>query len=81
MPKSKTDKSNKPAVVAKPWTMPDWMEKYRSLINNTGGNSVEDLVRDRKTNMLINAPRAMLCVAVKSQVMLLESLHESGHIK
>lgn len=81
MPKSKTGESKKPAVAAKPWTMPDWMEKYRPLINNTGGNSVEDLVRDQKTNVFINAPRAMLCVAIKSQVILLESLREAGHIK
>ena len=81
MPKSKTDKSKKPAVVAKPWTMPDWMEKYRPLFCNTGGNPVEHLLNNRSADILTNAPLAMLCVAVKSQVILLASLREAGHLK
>ncbi len=63
------------------WTMPEWMEKYRSLINNTGGNSVEDLYNDNHTVVLINAPRAMICVAVHSQVQLLLALHKHGFIE
>lgn len=57
-----------------PWVMPDWMEPYRYLINNTGGNTVEDLVNYRGTDASINA----LAVAVGAQVGLLEDLHALG---
>lgn len=66
----------------KNWKMPEWMEKYRHLINNTGGNEVEDLVNDDGTNSNVfnNAPRALICVAVSSQVNLLENLHSKGFL-
>ena len=64
--------------MSQPWVMPEWMEPYRDLINNTGGNPVEELMNDHSTNVFVNAPRAMLCVAVASQVMLLTHLHEGG---
>lgn len=60
------------------WTMPLWMEPHRDRIKNTGGNSVEELVNDTDSNMHNNCIRAALCVAVKSQVGLLEHLHRDG---
>jgi hypothetical protein len=71
------------ATRKKKWTMPAWMRPYRSMIVNTGGNDIEELVNDDGTNSNIfnNAPRAVLCVAVKSQVSLLEALHEAGRLK
>lgn len=62
----------------KKWVMPEWMEEYRGDINNTGGNSVEELMNDdgKNSNVFNNAPRALICVAVKSQVHLLETLHQ-----
>lgn len=65
---------------SKPWTMPEWMEPYRGLIRNTGGNSVEDLVNDTSSNTFNNPIRAALCVAVESQVSLLIILKEKGHL-
>lgn len=59
-------------------TMPEWMEKYRKLIGDTGGNSIEDLMNDHHTTIAVNAPRAMLCIAVNDQVGLLVRLHDSG---
>lgn len=66
----------------KKWKMPAWMEKYRDKINNTGGNEIEGLMNDDGTesNVFINAPRALICVAVKSQVALLERLHKEEMI-
>lgn len=58
------------------WKMPAWMEPYRSCINNTGGNSVEELMNDHTSNMQNNFVRAALCIAIKSQVSLLNSLHD-----
>ena len=58
----------------KPWTMPIWMESYRDLIGNTGGNSVEELMNDN-TDSRVNLPLAILSVAVQSQVHLLERLY------
>lgn len=65
------------------WTMPEWMKRYASLIVNTGGNNIEDLVNDDGTNSNVfnNAPRALICAAVKSQVALLELLHEEELLK
>jgi hypothetical protein len=62
------------------WKMPKWMERYRDSFVNTGGNTIEDLMnRDPKeANVVINAPVALLCVAVKSQVSLLHVLHKKG---
>ena len=64
------------------WKMPVWMEKYRNFISNTGGNSIEELVNDDgiNSNVLNNAPRALICVAVKCQVGLLVELHRNGLI-
>lgn len=63
----------------KRWTMPEWMEPFRESIVNTGGNSVEDLMNDR-SNVVINAPLAMLAVAVHSQVTLLTVLRKKGMV-
>lgn len=65
------------------WVMPDWMKPYEKLIYNTGGNKVEELVNDDGTNsnVFVNAPRALICCAVKSQVDLLTALHAHGLLK
>lgn len=59
----------------KPWSMPVWMEPYRDMIVNTGGNSIEDLMNDR-TDSRVNLPLVILSAAVRSQVLLLQILHE-----
>lgn len=58
------------------------MEPYRGFIVNTGGNTVEDLMnRDPKeANVVINAPVALLCTAVESQVALLTALRNAGEL-
>lgn len=61
----------------KDWTMPPWMEPYRKLIGNTGGNAIEEMMND-ETDARINLPRAVLAVAVKSQVGLLYALRKAG---
>jgi len=63
--------------MSKEWKMPEWMERYQEHITNTGGNPIEELMNDDGTNSNVfnNAPRALICVAVKSQVALLEILH------
>jgi hypothetical protein len=60
-----------------PWVMPEWMEPYRDLIGNTGGNSVEELYNDRTTAQ-VNLIRAALALAVRDQVDLLYRLHSRG---
>ncbi len=58
--------------------MPDWMEPYRQLISNTGGNPIEELMNDTKTNARSNMIRAALIVSVDCQVKLLARLHHLG---
>jgi hypothetical protein len=60
------------------WAMPDWMERYRQLISNTGGNSVESLMNDHTTTAFSNVILAGMIVSVDSQVKLLMQLHEQG---
>ena len=60
----------------KRWKMPRWMEPYRDLLVNTGGNPVEDMMNGN-ASPLVNLPLSTLQAAVKSQVGLLYQLHES----
>ncbi len=60
------------------WTMPEWMEPYRGMIRNTGGNPIEELVNDHETTAFSNVIRAGLIVAVTSQIRLLADLHSQG---
>lgn len=61
------------------WIMPKWMEKYRDSFNNTGGNSVEELMNN-KISSEINEVLSLLAIAVSSQVMLLKTLKNRGLI-
>ena len=62
------------------WVMPEWMEKYRDLIGNTGGNSVEQLMNNHSANLFNNSPLVVLICSVDSQVNLLARLHKEGMI-
>lgn len=63
------------------WTMPKHLEKYRSLIVNTGGNPIEELMNDTTTNMFNNSIRTGIIVMVRSQISLLEILHQKELLK
>ena len=65
----------------KKWEMPDWMEKYRDIIVNTGGNSIEDCMNRNDVNIFNNAPLALIQSSVQSQVTLLILLKATGDIK
>lgn len=71
------------ATKTKKWVMPKWMEPYRDMIRDTGGNPIEELMNDDGTNSNVfnNAPRALICCAVKCQVAFLESLHARDLLK
>ena len=64
------------------WIQPAWMAPYVPLLKNTGGTFNDPAVAmncdARNCNLAVNAPRAVLCIAVQSQVRLLESLHARG---
>lgn len=61
-------------------SLPKWIDEYRDLIGNTGGNELEDLYdcKDRNCNAFTNAPRALICVSVNDQVNLLLRLKARG---
>lgn len=67
------------ATAAPPWVMPEWMEPYRELIGDTGGNSIEELYNDETTAQQ-NLIRAALALAVRDQVNLLYRLMHGGHL-
>lgn len=62
----------------KRWKMPEWMEPYRECFQNTGGNSVEELMNNHDANGFNNVILAGLIVSVDSQVTLLARLHSAG---
>ena len=62
------------------WKMPDWMEKYREFIGNTGGNSVEELMNNHRVDTDTNVVLSMLIVAVDSQIGLLIRLKNNGFL-
>lgn len=64
----------------KKWKMPKWMQQYRPFICNTGGNDVEEMVNGN-ADPRINLPLSTLQACVKSQVHLLQSLHDAGQLK
>ena len=64
----------------KKWKMPKWMKFYESLIHNTGGNDVEEMVNGN-ANPGVNLPLSTLQACVKSQVGLLLTLHDKGMLK
>lgn len=63
-----------------PWVMPEWMEPYREMIGDTGGNPVEELVNDHDTTGWNNVIRAAMIVSVTSQVSLLHRLRDAGRL-
>lgn len=67
--------------MADKWVMPEWMEKYRELITNTGGNDIERLMsltsKDTRGNIILGA----LAVSVDSQINLLQRLKNEGFLK
>lgn len=65
----------------KEWTMPEWMKPYRELIRNTGGNTIEEIMNNHDADIFTNAPLAMICVAVKSQVDFLTLLYKNDKLK
>lgn len=65
----------------KKWVMPEWLNDYTHLISNTGGNPIKELMNDHTTTIQVNAPRALICVAVKSQIDLLELLKKNNLLK
>ena len=67
-----------PEPERKPWVMPTWMEPYRELFGNTGGNTVEELINDRTTTARSNLIRAALIISAENQVALLHRLHKRG---
>lgn len=65
----------------RPWKMPDWMKAHLPIAGCDDPKWIAELVNDETTNVVVNAPRAMQCVAVKCQVQLLERLYEHGWLR
>lgn len=63
------------------WTLPEWMEPYREMIEaDLGGNSIEGLMRDETTNGHNNVIRAALIVMGETKVRMLARLRAEGKL-
>ena len=77
-------KHDKKLTEKKSWVQPEWMAQYVPLLVNTGGTFDDPAeamnCNAQNCNLAVNAPRALLCTAVLSQVRLLERLHAGGFL-
>lgn len=66
----------------KKWTMPGWMEAYRPLLDG-GGYTCEEVMNcdGRDCNVIVNAPRAMMCAGLATKVQFLTRLQREGKLK
>ena len=71
-----------------PWTMPEWMHRYKDYLTWQGSEEkwieyVERIYNDdgKNSNVFNNAPLALICVHLKGQVDLLLRLHRDGLLK
>ncbi|KKN68465.1 hypothetical protein LCGC14_0451010 [marine sediment metagenome] len=63
----------------KKWTLPDWMKPYVCLLSNVQTEEdVERLMNNHTATVFENAPLALICVSLKSQVTLLNRLQDRG---
>lgn len=58
--------------------MPDWIEPYRDLFTNTGGNSIETLMNAPPNTGRTNVVLGSLAIAMEAQLHLLYRLREAG---
>lgn len=64
----------------KVWVMPKWMEQYRDMFQNTGGNTIEELMNDHETNGFNNVILSALIISVSSQISLLRKMGKEGKL-
>ena len=62
------------------WKMPKHLKKYRKLIINTVGFSIEELINDNKTTACNNSFKYTLIVTVDAQIALLERLYKLSKV-
>lgn len=68
----------------KTWTMPEHLEPYRDLINNTGGNTIEELMdvyHNQENIMRTNMILGVLAVMCAGQIQLLQTLYRQNLLK
>jgi hypothetical protein len=64
------------------WEMPDWMERYRGLIEaDLGGICTEDLLNDTTTTGRDHVIRAALICTADSKVRMLYALRRYGMLR
>lgn len=72
---------NKLDEIRERWAQPPWMNPFVEHLANTAGWCTPDHAMNcdsRDCNLVVNAPRAMICIAVSSQVALLLRLRDAG---
>jgi hypothetical protein len=65
------------------WKQPKWMAPYVPTLVNTGGWITPEYAMNcdaKDCNLVVNGPRALLCIAVRSQIQLLLKLYEDGRL-
>lgn len=63
-----------------PKPLPEWMRPYLVHVCNTGGNDIEEMCNGH-ADPYTNLPLSTLQACVKSQVILLQRLHDSGLLR
>lgn len=60
-------------ILNQKWVMPDWLKPYKSLLV-ADDDEVERFVNST-TNVVVNAPMALMAVEITGKVILLTALH------
>lgn len=65
----------------KKWKMPKWMESYREILNYNGWTPEKFMNCDgTDCNIVVNAPKAIMCTVATTRVQFLATLHEQGKL-
>ncbi|TAK59479.1 hypothetical protein [Methylobacter sp.] len=69
-------------TATKKWTMPSWMEKYRTFLEQSGGYTCEEVMNcdGLNCNVVVNAPRAMMCAGLTTKIQFLTRLYQENHL-
>lgn len=64
----------------KKWKFPKWLEKYLPMLGASTKERVEGYMNcdSKDCNIVVNAPRALVCCQVQTQVNLLIRLHDNA---
>lgn len=63
------------------YVVPEYLMPYIQKVSSYSKEEIEDFMNDKSSTVFNNAPRALICVSVKTTVDNLEKLYSTGLLK